>query len=187
VSSHIIPTHFRYLIYCSYGFFAIPSHDRLVMLPSAPLRKRFGVRPSRPIDGPTNGISLSFLPPVPLPSKEASRIGKWTRMMTPSSRDAGGNIEGWTIKTYKMSKFRRRVYKGIPDRWRTATWDLMISRIAQTGPRDLARFRAQYWEAINMPSSYDVQIDLDVPRTISGHFLFHTRYGAGCVLVIVYQ
>lgn len=29
------------------------------------------------------------------------------------------------------------------------------------------------------PSSYDTQIDLDVPRTISGHSLFHTRYGLG--------
>jgi len=30
-----------------------------------------------------------------------------------------------------------------------------------------------------MPSTHDVQIDLDVPRTISGHTLFVTRYGAG--------
>ena len=29
------------------------------------------------------------------------------------------------------------------------------------------------------PSAEDVQIDLDVPRTISGHVLFHTRYGQG--------
>lgn len=30
------------------------------------------------------------------------------------------------------------------------------------------------------PSEQDVQIDLDVPRTISGHLTFHTRYGHGC-------
>lgn len=29
------------------------------------------------------------------------------------------------------------------------------------------------------PSAQDVQIDLDVPRTISGNVLFHTRYGQG--------
>lgn len=33
--------------------------------------------------------------------------------------------------------------------------------------------------SIDLPSSFDVQIDLDVPRTISGHTLFVTRYGAG--------
>jgi hypothetical protein len=33
--------------------------------------------------------------------------------------------------------------------------------------------------SIDLPSSFDVQIDLDVPRTISGHTLFMTRYGAG--------
>ncbi len=33
--------------------------------------------------------------------------------------------------------------------------------------------------ALDAASTYDVQIDLDVPRTISGHVLFHTRYGHG--------
>ena len=37
----------------------------------------------------------------------------------------------------------------------------------------------QYFDRQNEPSSYDIQIDLDVPRTISGHFLFHNRYGLG--------
>lgn len=34
-------------------------------------------------------------------------------------------------------------------------------------------------EAVNLPSTFDVQIDLDVPRTISGHTMFVTRYGTG--------
>lgn len=37
----------------------------------------------------------------------------------------------------------------------------------------------QYFDRQAEPSSYDIQIDLDVPRTISGHFLFHNRYGLG--------
>lgn len=32
---------------------------------------------------------------------------------------------------------------------------------------------------IDLPSTFDVQIDLDVPRTISGQTMFVTRYGAG--------
>lgn len=32
---------------------------------------------------------------------------------------------------------------------------------------------------MDLPSTFDVQIDLDVPRTISGHVMFHTRYGQG--------
>jgi hypothetical protein len=35
--------------------------------------------------------------------------------------------------------------------------------------------------AMDLPSTFDVQIDLDVPRTISGHVMFHTRYGQGYV------
>lgn len=33
--------------------------------------------------------------------------------------------------------------------------------------------------SIDLPSTFDVQIDLDVPRTISGQTQFVTRYGAG--------
>lgn len=32
---------------------------------------------------------------------------------------------------------------------------------------------------MSQESAQDIQIDLDVPRTISGHVLFHTRYGHG--------
>lgn len=41
--------------------------------------------------------------------------------------------------------------------------------------------RREYREKVDNPSSHDIQIDLDVPRTISGHIMFHTRYGAGWV------
>lgn len=37
----------------------------------------------------------------------------------------------------------------------------------------------KYQELIDKPSDYDIQIDLDVPRTISGHVMFRTRYGLG--------
>lgn len=39
--------------------------------------------------------------------------------------------------------------------------------------------RALLQDTLEKPSSHDIQIDLDVPRTISGHVMFRTRYGLG--------
>lgn len=100
-------------------------------------------------------------------------------MLEPRARDEGGNIEAWGIKASKESKLRERVYKGIPDRWRAAAWELLISRFSRIGKREMARMGAAYRDAIDKPSTYDIQIDLDVPRTISGHIMFRTRYGSG--------
>lgn len=78
----------------------------------------------------------------------------------------------------KEGVLRRRAYKGIPDRWRAAAWGLFMARIP--GPlEDLDALGKEYREGLDQASEYDIQIDLDVPRTISGHFMFRTRYGAG--------
>src|ERR1700728_4879607 len=119
-----------------YGFFTVPSHDRLVLLHSQQLLKRLAPTTAGPKSTPTDPTPLSSLPPVTQPTKEATRIGKWNRMLVPSARDLGGNIESWAIKTSKESKFRERVYKGIPDRWRNAAWDLMINRFARMNGRN---------------------------------------------------
>ena len=100
-------------------------------------------------------------------------------MLEPRHRDEGGNIESWGIKASKESKLRERVYKGIPDRWRAATWELLMSRFSGLGKQEMAALGAQYRETLDKPSTYDIQIDLDVPRTISGHIMFRTRYGSG--------
>lgn len=102
-------------------------------------------------------------------------------MLQPLTRDQGGNVENWCIKPSKESKFRPRTYKGIPDRWRAAAWDLSMSRFAKLDRRQMAVLGNEYRDALDKPSSFDIQIDLDVPRTISGHIMFRTRYGAGCV------
>jgi hypothetical protein len=100
-------------------------------------------------------------------------------MLQPSLRDPGGNVEMWHIRSSKESKFRERLYKGIPDRWRAAAWDLLMTRFSKVNHRELVRLGAEYRDGLDKPSTYDVQIDLDVPRTISGHYMFKTRYGAG--------
>ncbi|ESK97713.1 gtpase activating protein [Moniliophthora roreri MCA 2997] len=172
-----------------YGFFSTPSHDRLILLSSAPLTRRLTSNtPPGPQNASTSGTTLPSLPPTQPPLKETSRIGKWTRMVKPRKRQIGGNVEAWTIKPSKEPKLRERTYKGIPDRWRHAAWELFMSRSSYADmctngdartTLSLKQLEEDFVESLDKPSTYDIQIDLDVPRTISGHVLFRTRYGAG--------
>ncbi|CAK5280676.1 unnamed protein product [Mycena citricolor] len=162
-----------------YGFFSIPSHDRLVLLPSAPFLVRLSVVQAGPPAAGPSAKSLESSPPARKPPKELSRIEKWTRMMLPQLRDQGANALSWHVKPSKEAKLRVRVYKGIPDRWRPAAWDMFMSTKASMGPEQMSRLAARYRDGLDKPSTYDIQIDLDVPRTISGHVFYRTRYGAG--------
>jgi hypothetical protein len=103
---------------------------------------------------------------------------KWSRMLEPRSRDEGGNIQTWGINPAKQHKVSRRAFKGIPDRWRSAAWSGFIGSFARVG-RDQLALSSDYSKELEKHSQYDIQIDLDVPRTINGHVLFRTRYGLG--------
>ena len=100
-------------------------------------------------------------------------------MLEPTTRDSGGNILLWGVKASKRRKLRERVYKGIPDCWRSAAWELMINEMSGAGQAELDKLSQEYEDHLQQPSTYDIQIDLDVPRTISGHVMFRTRYGQG--------
>ncbi|KAK0199036.1 RabGAP/TBC [Armillaria mellea] len=162
-----------------YGFFNVPSHDRLILLPAAPLLKRLSRTTAGPPSASTSATSLDSLPPTPTPAKEASRIAKWNRMLEPEQRDEGANVQIWRVKPSKGLKLLERTYKGIPDRWRSAVWELLLRRFSRTGNAETTKLCQDYRNALDKPSSYDIQIDLDVPRTIGGHIMFRTRYGAG--------
>ncbi|GAA5988042.1 hypothetical protein JCM10908_002039 [Rhodotorula pacifica] len=149
--------------------------------------------------------TASLLPTTALaPEKialETKRIDKWAAMLTVAKRDSGGNAQNWTVapgwwngrlpgggggQGGKYRKLQRRVFKGIPDRWRRAVWGLMMEKMSdevalqsRTRVPTLAELEAEYHRLVAQPYVQDVQIDLDVPRTISGHVLFHTRYGQG--------
>lgn len=163
----------------SYGFFATPSHDRLILLAAAPLSKRLAPVRGGPSSAPASSTALRELPRLMTPPKEMDRITKWTRMMVPLVRDSGANVLTWDVRPGKEAKLRRRVYKGIPDAWRRASWDFLMARYSSLGEREMEVLTKEYREALDKPSTYDIQIDLDVPRTISGHIMFRTRYGAG--------
>lgn len=54
--------------------------------------------------------------------KEDARVGKWMKMMSVKKRDQGGNTVQWGWRDAQKAKVVKRVYKGIPDRWRMAAW-----------------------------------------------------------------
>lgn len=77
--------------------------------------------PPETIDRLTNDLSKKSS------EKEQDRVNKWQRMITVSKRDTGGNAVRWQWDNGgKGRKWRKRVYKGIPDRWRMAAWAAMI-------------------------------------------------------------
>lgn len=162
-----------------YGFFTTPSHDRLISVPAAPLHRQLAHLATAVTSGPATPQPLARQPEVRIPAKEISRTAKWGRMLVAVSRDPGGNVEFWGVRPAKEGKFRQRIYKGIPDCWRSAAWEILMCRFSRTGKGELSELMQDYGEALAKPSSYDVQIDLDVPRTISGHIMFKTRYGQG--------
>lgn len=104
-------------------------------------------------------------------------------MLEVSTRDSGGNICSWRVKHSKVRKLRERVFKGVPDRWRAAGWGVLIEKCtAGKGKANDDLLKRDYIAGLDCASSYDIQIDLDVPRTINGHVLFRTRYGLGYVI-----
>jgi len=174
-----------------YGFFlsalSTRQESRIALLPAKPLAKvprRFSLGSSSPPPDPKAPAMPPELTSVPAPQpppKEATRIAKWVKMMRPEKRDEGGNVEVWGFDPRKDAKMRPRVWKGVPDTWRAGVWWALVERFERSprgriGAEELGR---QYRDYCERPSTYDVQIDLDVPRTISGHVLFHTRYGQG--------
>jgi len=165
-----------------YGFFQADSSDRVVRMPKSALAKALSVAGAPAPSAPSFAqLALSRVPPDDTTigrDVEVRRIAKWGRMLEPRKRDEGSNVQLWSVAPRKESKLRERVYKGIPDRWRVAAWEVLIRRYV--GDRvDLPALGADYRDTLDRPSQYDIQIDLDVPRTISGHIMFRTRYGQG--------
>ncbi|KAE8232158.1 hypothetical protein CF326_g2808 [Tilletia indica] len=171
-----------------YGFFAnslaTSSHAKAVVLPS-----------NSEIPDPVRTVLLRREHESALRQRERIRIDKWARMLTVSERDDGGNAILYTFRdkagigsvagTGRSKKLRRRCYKGIPDRWRSVAWLALLER-RTVGPNGegnqsppFSELVSRYDRLLGEASSFDVQIDLDVPRTMSGHLLFHTRYGQG--------
>ena len=83
----------------------------------------------------------------------------------------------------QSSKLIERTWKGIPDRWRSTAWYSFLEASARRhkGSPHADELIEAYNELQFISSPDDVQIDIDVPRTISSHIMFRRRYRGGQV------
>ncbi|KAL8691025.1 MAG: hypothetical protein Q9218_003663 [Villophora microphyllina] len=113
--------------------------------------------------------------------REREREEKWRKMarvVNHNDRRGGGMVFDFDTKS---SKVIERTWKGIPDRWRATAWHAFLTASArQRGgfPSD-DELKASFQRLLEQGSPDDVQIDLDVPRTINRHIMFRRRYRGG--------
>lgn len=81
----------------------------------------------------------------------------------------------------KNPKLIERTWKGIPDRWRSAAWYSFLATSAKNAnSKDTDEGLFAIFHRLQEESSPDdLQIDLDVPRTINKHIMFRRRYRGG--------
>lgn len=112
--------------------------------------------------------------------KEWEREDKWQKMakLTSKNKDGSGMVFEFDVKS---SKLIERTWKGIPDRWRATAWHAFLSASAKKRKDCLTdqELIEKYNELQLESSPDDVQIDIDVPRTISSHIMFRRRYRGG--------
>lgn len=114
--------------------------------------------------------------------KEWERSEKWRKMAMVHKKGKDGEGMEFTFDILHP-KLVERTWKGIPDRWRAAAWYSFLASSAGAGPKSTAaseeQLIAEYKRLQTVSSPDDVQIDLDVPRTINRHIMFRKRYRGG--------
>ncbi|KAM3435067.1 hypothetical protein MY4824_005067 [Beauveria thailandica] len=115
-----------------------------------------------------------------LKRKEIERSEKWRRMARVTRKGEQGQGMEFDFDT-KNPKLIERTWKGIPDRWRAAAWWSFLATSAKDHPGSATEeeITAAFGRLQDSASADDIQIDLDVPRTISRHIMFRRRYRGG--------
>lgn len=112
--------------------------------------------------------------------KEIQREEKWRKMArtVPTGSKGGGMMFEFDTSS---SKLIERTWKGVPDKWRATAWHAFLSASAKKQVGSLSDDELERaFHAYQLQSSPDdVQIDIDVPRTISSHIMFRRRYRGG--------
>lgn len=112
--------------------------------------------------------------------KEWEREEKWRKMAKEvnSNKNGGGMTFEFDIKSPKVIE---RTWKGIPDKWRATAWHAFLSTSAKKRKGSITddELIAIFQQLVNQCSPDDVQIDIDVPRTINSHIMFRRRYRGG--------
>lgn len=114
-------------------------------------------------------------------AKEIQRDEKWRHMakvVKTGAEKGGGMLFEFDTKDPKLVT---RTWKGIPDRWRATAWYSFLAESAkkkQDSPSEEDLIES-FYELQTESSAEDVQIDVDVPRTINRHIMFRRRYRGG--------
>ncbi|KAK6336582.1 hypothetical protein TWF718_009384 [Orbilia javanica] len=115
--------------------------------------------------------------------KEVERVAKWHSMALKLNTLPAGIAGGGTDFDFPISnpKLIDRTWKGIPDCWRSAAWFSFLENSAKKQEDYKSNYDLVecYHNLSSQNSPDDVQIDLDVPRTISSHIMFRRRYRGG--------
>lgn len=113
-------------------------------------------------------------------AKEIEREEKWRRMakVVKSGADKGGMLFEFDTRDPKLIA---RTWKGIPDRWRATAWYSFLAASAKAAPESPTdeELIESFYELQTESSAEDMQIDVDVPRTINRHIMFRRRYRGG--------
>ena len=115
-----------------------------------------------------------------LKRREWEREDKWRKMakVVKNTKFGGGMVFEFDAKSPKLID---RTWKGIPDRWRATAWHAFLTASAKKrkgSPTD-DELISVFHELLKQGSPDDVQIDIDVPRTINSHIMFRRRYRGG--------
>jgi hypothetical protein len=102
------------------------------------------------------------------------------KMAKPTKKTHDGSGMTFEFDT-SSSKLIERTWKGIPDSWRATAWYAFLDSSARKheASPSAAELISAFHEYQNVSSPDDVQIDIDVPRTISSHIMFRRRYRGG--------
>lgn len=112
--------------------------------------------------------------------KEWEREEKWRKMAKEVNSNNNGGGMTFEFDT-KSPKVIERTWKGIPDKWRATAWHAFLSASAKKRKGSVTddELIATFQQLVNQCSPDDVQIDIDVPRTINSHIMFRRRYRGG--------
>jgi len=112
--------------------------------------------------------------------KEWEREDKWMKMAKPTKKSQDGSGMSFEFDT-NSSKLIERTWKGIPDSWRATAWYAFLDASAKKTPGSppAKELLEAFHDSQYLSSPDDVQIDIDVPRTISSHIMFRRRYRGG--------
>lgn len=112
--------------------------------------------------------------------KEWEREEKWRKMarLVSKNEEGGGMVFDFDVRDPKLIQ---RTWKGIPDRWRATAWHAFLSASAKKSHESPTEEElvTSFNELLDQSSPDDVQIDIDVPRTINSHIMFRRRYRGG--------